>query len=307
MSARKAICRGPVVIILAHALVVAPANAQDQLSIERISLSINSAFEQYARVIGELRLPNSNPEQLPAVVIVNSSPGFDGRGAFYADALNLAGIATLEIDMFQGKGLPASLRHNLPHVYQTLDYLSRHPRIDANRIGIMGFSWGGNVSVLASSDELARQYSRGELRFAAHLALYPACSKHYALVADKPGKWKGLKPTVYRRLTGGPVRILAAGKNDYDSRDREVCAKFIAALPAEVQRHFSLTVYPEATFGWDSRFGSTTYDANAKEGKGGIVEVIANAVVATQSQQSAVAYFSRYLEFDRTIDEPRDK
>ena len=151
MSARKTICQDSVVIILAHALVVPPTNAQDQLSIERISLSINSAFEQYARVIGELRLPNSNPEQLPAVVIVNSSPGFDGRGAFYADALNLAGIATLEIDMFQGKGLPASLRHNLPHVYQTLDYLSRHPRIDANRVGIMGFSWGGNVSVLASS------------------------------------------------------------------------------------------------------------------------------------------------------------
>ena len=294
-------------ILLAHALVVAPVNAQDQLSIERISLSINSAFEQHARVIGELRLPNSNPEQLPAVVIVNSSPGFDGRGVFYADALNLAGIATLEMDMFQGKGVPASLRHNLPHVYQTLDYLSRHPRIDANRIGIMGFSWGGNVSMLASSDELARQYSRGELRFAAHLALYPACSKHYALVADRPWKWAGLKPTVYRRITGSPVRILAAGKNDYDSRDREVCAKFIAALPAAVQRHFSLTVYPEATFGWDSRFSSATYDANAKEGKGGIVDVVANAVIATQSQQSAVAYFRQYLELDRTIDEPRGK
>ena len=307
MSAPKAICRGRVVIILAHSLVVAPANAQEQVAIERISISINSALEQDARVIGELRLPNSNPEQLPAVVIVNSSPGFDGRSAFYADALNLAGIATLEIDMFQGKGLPASPRRNLPHVYQTLDYLSRHPRIDANRIGIMGFSWGGNVSVLASSDELARQYSRGELRFAAHLGLYPACSKHYALVADKPGKWTELEPTVYRRITGSPVRILAAGKNDYDSRDREVCAKFIAALPVEVQRHFSLTVYPEATFGWDSRFSSATYDASAKEGKGGIVDVIANAVIATQSQQSAVAYFRRYLERDRTIDEPRGK
>jgi len=306
MSARKAICRGLVVIILAH-IVVAHANAQDQLSIERISLSINSAFEQDARVIGELRLPNSNPEQLPTVVIVNSAPGFDGRGAFYADALNRAGIATLEIDMFQGKGLPASLRRNLPHVYQTLDYLSRHPRIDANRIGIMGFSWGGNVSVLASSDELARQYSRGELRFAAHLGLYPACSKHYALVADKPGKWKELKPTVYQRITGSPVRILAAGKNDYDNRDREVCAKFIAALPVEVQGHFSLTVYPEATFGWDSRFSSATYDASANEGKGGIVDVIADADMATESRQSAVAYFSRYLKLDRTIDEPRGK
>lgn len=302
-----AIWRGSAAIILAHALVATPAYAQDQPSIERISLSIGSEFDRHARVVGELRLPNASSERLAAVVIVNSSPGFDGRGAFYADALNVAGMATLEIDMFQGKGLPASQRHNLPHVYQALDYLSRHPRIDASRIGIMGFSWGGNVSVVASSDELARQYSLGERHFAAHLGLYPACSKHYALVADKPWKWTELKPTVYRRITGSPVRILAAGKNDYDNRDREVCARFISALPVEVQRHFSLTVYPEATFGWDSRFGSATYDASAKEGKGGIVEVIANAAIATQSQQSAVAFFRQYLELDRTIDQPRGK
>ena len=54
---------------------------------------------------------------LPTRVIVNSSPGFDGRSAFHASALNRAGMVTLEIDMFQGKGLPGSLRHNLPHVY----------------------------------------------------------------------------------------------------------------------------------------------------------------------------------------------
>ena len=66
MSAPKAICRGSVLIIFAYALVVGPANAQDQLSTERIFLSINSAFEQYARVIGELRLPGSKPARLPA-------------------------------------------------------------------------------------------------------------------------------------------------------------------------------------------------------------------------------------------------
>jgi dienelactone hydrolase len=255
--------------LIALALLLwASAHAQDQPSVETIDLAIKSGYDQHARVIGELRFPPSKARKLPAVLIVNSSPGFDGRGAFYAGALNRAGMATLEIDMFQGKGVPASIRHNLPHLYQALDYLGHHPRIDANRIGVMGFSWGGNVSILASSYELRGEYSRNDLRFAAHLALYPACSKHYALITDKPGKWTELKPTVYRRITGSPVLIVAAGKNDYDSRDREVCARFIAALPPEVQRHFSLVVYPEATFGWDSRFGSAAYDANANGGKG---------------------------------------
>ena len=295
MAACKAIGLGSAVGVVAFASAVAFAGTQDPPSVEKVSLSVDTELDRNARVVGELRLPRSQTGPLAAVVIVNSSPGFDGRGAFYADALNRAGIGTLEIDMFQGRGLPASLGHNLPHVYQTLDYLSRHSRVDARRIGIMGFSWGGNVSVLASSDELARKYSRGSQRFAAHAGLYPACSKHYALVTDKPWKWSGLEPTVYRRITGSPVLILAAGNNDYDSRDPEVCARFIAALPPEVRRHFSLTVYPDATFGWDSRFSSATYDTNAKEGKGGIVEIIANAELAAQSQQSVVAYFTRHL------------
>jgi len=49
-----------VIILLAHALVVASANAQDQGSIEKTSLSISSPFEKNARVTGELGLPGSN-------------------------------------------------------------------------------------------------------------------------------------------------------------------------------------------------------------------------------------------------------
>ena len=54
------------------------------------------------------------------MVIVNSSPGFDGRSAFYAEAIHQGGMATLEVDMFHGRGLPDSPRHNMPHVYAGL-------------------------------------------------------------------------------------------------------------------------------------------------------------------------------------------
>jgi dienelactone hydrolase len=292
----EAICRGFFVLMLTHALLPGTANAQDQASIENISLPINSAFDRNARVIGELRVPTSNRDRLPAVLILGSSPGRDGRGAFYAEALNVGGIVSLDIDMFQGKGLPATPRHNLPHVYQALEYLARDPRIDANRLGIMGVSWGGNVAVLASFDELVRQYAIGERRFAAHLALYPGCWKHYALLVNKPGKWQELKPTIYLRTTGSPVRILAAEKNDYD--DRDTCVKFVGALPADVQRHFSVIVYPGATFGWDSQFSSASYDAMAQDGKGGIVNIVADPAMAKQSRESAVAYFRRHLGVD---------
>jgi dienelactone hydrolase len=198
--------------------------------------------------------------------------------------------------MFQGKGLPGTPRDNLPHVYRSLDFLAVHPRIDVDRIGIMGFSWGGNVAVLAGFDRLAKQYARESRRFAAHLALYPSCWKHYALLTGKPGKWQELDPTIYRRTTGRPVLILAAGKNDYDAN--LTCSKFVGALPADVRRDVSVTVYAAATFAWDSQFGSATYEASANDGRGGIVNKVADPVVAAQSREATVAYFRQHLRAD---------
>jgi dienelactone hydrolase len=282
--------------MLASAGLLASAQAQGAASTEKVLFEVPGAFEARAAVSGVLRVPDSTRERLPAVLIVNSSPGFDGRGAFYAEALGQAGIATLEVDLFQGKGVPASPRHNLPHAFQSLGYLARHPRIDGSRVGIMGFSWGGIVAVLTSSAELTRQYAGGESRFAAHLGLYPICWRHHAVLAGRPGTWKDLKPAVYRKVTGSPVHILAGDRDDYD--DPDSCARFVAALPARARRHFSLTVYPGATFAWDSRFSSAVYERAAKKGKGGIVNVAANPETANRSREFAVTYFRKYLAAD---------
>ena len=110
------------------------------------------------------------------------------------------------------------------------------------------------------------------------------------------GTSKYFKPTVYPRGTGRPVHILAGDKDDFN--DPDSCQKFVAELPARVRPHFSLTVYPGATFGWDSRFSSATYDIGAIKGKGGIVNVIANPDFANQSREFAVTYFRKTLAVD---------
>ncbi len=283
-------CCGFVVGTFLGALVTVTANAQGVVAIERMFFVVTDAFEPGATVSGELRIPESKRDLLPAVLILHSSPGFDGRGAFYADALNQAGIATVEIDYLQGRGMPATPLHNLPHVYQALQYLAKHPRLDAKRIGILGFSWGGILSVLTSSEELTRQHTGGGLHFAAHLGIYPICWRHRTVLA---GTYKSLKPTVYQRVTGSPVHILAGDKDDFD--DPDSCHKFLAELPSRVRPHFTLTVYPGATFAWDSRFSSATYDIGAKKGKGGIVTVHANADIARQSREFAVTFFTTNL------------
>ena len=284
---------GLVVGALSCACFLGTANAQVMVSIEEISFKVTGASEPGATVSGELRIPESKHDRLPAVLILHSSPGFDGRGAFYSAALNQAGIATIEIDYLQGRGMPATPRHNMPHAYETLQYLAGHPRIDPMRIGIMGFSWGGIIAVLTSSDELTRQYTAGTPRFAAHLGLYPLCWTHRAVLA---GTSRNFKPTIYRQVTGRPVHILDGDKDDFD--DPDSCEKFLAELPAQVRLHFSVTVYPGATFAWDSRFSSTQYDIGVNKGKGGIAHVIANPDIANRSREFAVTYFRKHLGAD---------
>jgi dienelactone hydrolase len=138
-------------------------------------------------VNGELRIPAVSGAKLPAVVVIHGSGGLqDGVGTRYVDALNQAGIATLELDLFPRAGRPATARINLPHTYGSLIYLSKHPRIDPARIGVMGFS-GGVLSLISASEELMRAYTGGAYRFAAHLPVYPVCWPQTGILQGKKG------------------------------------------------------------------------------------------------------------------------
>ena len=151
-----------VAVVMALDTFLRTANAQVAVSGEALSFRAETAFEPGAPVSGELRIPESKRDRLPAVLILHSSVGIDGTGASYAEVLNQAGIATLEIEMWQiaSGGRPVSTRFTMPHAYGSLLHLSGHPRIDPNRIGVMGFSWGGIMSGLTSSAELTQQYGR---------------------------------------------------------------------------------------------------------------------------------------------------
>jgi dienelactone hydrolase len=258
------------------------------VDIEPVTLAITGARPGDA-VSGDLRLPRGSPGRVPAVLILHSSPGYDGRGTFYAEALNRAGIATLEIDYLRGKGIPPTPRDNLPHVFQTLRHLTGHARIDPARVGVLGFSWGGILAVLASSSDLAREYGDGR-QFAAHVGLYPICWQHHAIAAGR-SNWFGRN--IYARVTGRPVLILAGGQDAFD--DPDSCQRFVAALRPQARANFSVTTYPTATFGWDSRFGSATYDSGVNKGRGGINTIVADPKVAEQSREDVVALFATAL------------
>jgi dienelactone hydrolase len=239
-----------------------------------------------------MRIPEREGVRLPAVVFVTSSPGFDGRSAFYSAALQDNGFATLELDVTAGKGLPANPRDQLSRVFEALEMLAADPRIDPQRIGIMGVSYGGTLALLASSEALARHHARSR-RFAAHLPLYPVCWRHHAIAEGRPISWKSMDRSVYREVTGRPVHILVGDRDGYDRPGD--CARFRDALTPAVRPHYSVTAYANATFAWDARFGSVTYEANANHGEGGFVTTVADAAIAARSRDFAVSFFREHL------------
>ncbi len=146
------------------------------------------------------------------------------------------------------------------------------------------------MSGLTSSAELTQQYTGGKARFAAHLGLYPVRWSHSSVLA---GEAKHFGPGTYREVTGKPVHFLAGDRDDYD--DPDGCHKFIDALPENVRGHFSLTVYPGATHGWDKRSSGIAPDRAANKGKGGYVNFVADPDIAKRSRDFAVAFFTKHL------------
>ena len=240
-------------------------------------------------VSGKLNLPDA-AAKIPAVLILHSRAGIDGTGVFYADALNAAGIATLEIEMFRNAAqMPRDSRENLPHTFAALKFLAEHPAIDASRIGMMGFSRGGGLAIMSATQAYNDMYTQGKLRFAAHLSLYPACFAHQG-VAE--GKWLTFEKGVYDKWTGRPVHILAGEQDDYDV-DPDACQRFVEALPAEARSVFGVTVYPGATHGWEIPGDRSYFHDVAFKGKGGNVRYRHDPNTGAQSRQFTVDFFRK--------------
>jgi dienelactone hydrolase len=99
--------------------------------------------------------PLKTTGKLPAVIILHGTAGVRYIGTYYATALNAAGIATLEIDQWGGRGLPGgassrpkNLGDNLPDVAGAYRLLAARSDIDATRVGLMGSSMGGIETML---------------------------------------------------------------------------------------------------------------------------------------------------------------
>jgi dienelactone hydrolase len=157
-----------------------------------------------------LSFPADARERYPAVVIVHTVAGYiEANEGHYAASLRKAGFATLTYDGFAARGSTgvALARSGaglwpsaVADAFAALRLLAGHPRIDASRIAIAGFSYGGEVAHLTAFAGLRAALDPGEVRFAAHVAYYPAGV--FGAIAD---------PAAY---TGSPILMLLGEKDD---------------------------------------------------------------------------------------------
>jgi dienelactone hydrolase len=239
------------------------------------------------QVAGRLSLPTNAQGKVPAVVIAHGSGGVDTRGSFHAQALHEAGIATLEIDMWSARGLsggaegrPRAVAETLPDAWGALKYLSAHSSIDASRIGIMGFSWGGLMAMLSATRKYAAGAEPGQ-RFVAHAPFYPVCWAYNRV----PGYEFGA-------LTGSPLFLQAGAADQYD--DPDSCQKLVDGLTPEDRASVSLTVYPGATHGWDRLEPAIqVVDPYSHTGRGGQVDIAPSPETAETSRRAMVDFFRR--------------
>src|SRR3984957_12796803 len=207
-------------------------------------------------VSGELRIAQGTG-RLPVVMLMHGSSGVGAAMEPWVHSFNAMGISTLVIDGFTGRGLTvvgpnqALLgRLNLiVDIYRSLDILAKHPRVDPDRIVLMGFSRGGQATLFASLDRFNNLWNKSGVRFAGYIPFYPDCSTSY------------VRNT---KIAKKPIRIFHGAPDDYNPVAS--CKAYVARL-LDAKRDVVLTEYPDSEHAFDSGLlgvSSKVVSANAQ-------------------------------------------
>lgn len=155
-----------------------------------------STTGEAVNIVGHLFLP-PGADKVPAVVLVHGSGGiYNAELEFWPKQFNAANIAVFTLDMFGPRGVQSTAEDqsqvpfaaDVADTFAALKLLATHPRIDAQRIALMGFSRGGTATLRAAAEKIiASQKLPDGLRYAAFVPTYAGgCSGIFRLVV-KPG------------------------------------------------------------------------------------------------------------------------
>ncbi|MCJ2035951.1 dienelactone hydrolase family protein [Methylobacterium sp. J-068] len=212
-------------------------------------LSGNGEGAKPVTLAGTLRIARAGSERLPTVILMHGSGGLGGNIEFWQRKLNAGGYSTFAIDAFSGRGLTSVNTDQallgrttmVLDIYRALEVLARHPRVDPERVAIMGFSRGGQAALYASLTRFDAAWNRSGIRPAAYLPVYPDCS--IAFLGDT-------------EVSPSPIRILAGGDDDYNPA--AACMAYLDRLSAAGRKNVAMEVYHGGQHVFDNPIGPTT-------------------------------------------------
>jgi dienelactone hydrolase len=240
-------------------------------------------------VTGEFRIAQGTG-RLPVVVLIHGSGGIGANIEPWAQQFNGMGISTFVIDGFTGRGLTsvntdqASLgRLNfIVDIYRALELLAKHPRVDPERIALMGFSRGGQAALYASLTRFQKTWNKSGVQFAAYIPFYPDCATTYSGDAD---------------VAERPIRIFHGIPDDYNPV--ATCKAYVERLQG-AKHDVVLTEYPGAQHGFDTplNVGTVLVSTNAQTVRGCGIREADGGILINVATQKPFSYKDDCVQFN---------
>lgn len=194
---------------------------------------------------GELSIAQGQG-RLPVVILMHGSGGAGPNTQYWRRHLNGMGISTFVIDGMTGRGLTGVGNNQILlgrlnfilDIYRSLEILAKHPRVDPNRIILMGFSRGGQAALYASVERFQKLWNKSGASLAAYIAFYPDCGTTYR----EDGK-----------VAARPIRIYHGTPDNYNPVSS--CKPYVERLK-KAGTDILLTEYPNAPHGFDNPLGA---------------------------------------------------
>ena len=190
------------------------------------------------KVFGILTKPDKEGV-FPLIIGVAGSAGWGDHHYGYLDRYLEMGFAVFSLHSFKSRNVESTVGEQLSvtipmmihDAFMALNTLSNDVQINANRVGLTGWSLGGGVTLFSAWSPIQELLSPN-LKFAAHLPFYPPCM----ILPDE------------LRFNDVPIHILAGELDDWVPA--AACEEMVKA--ADVAGYeIGLTIYPGASHSFD--------------------------------------------------------